>query len=128
VEAATVVNKAIEIAMVAIESKKHRLEVSPIPDAAVFGDEARIAQVLANILTNAARYTPAGGLVQVRTELEGEDVVFRVRDDGVGIDADILPRVFDLFVQAPRPADRSEGGLGLGLTLVNQLVKMHGGT
>lgn len=122
------VTKAVEIATGAITNKEHTLTVAPVPeDAVVFGDEARIAQVVANLLVNAARYTPPRGHVDLHTELHGDGVVIRVRDDGIGIDPDMLPRIFELFVQAPQRSDRADGGLGLGLSLVKKLVEMHGG-
>ena len=80
------------------------------------------------MLTNAARYTPPGGRIAVRAKREAAEVVIDVTDTGIGISADLLPRVFDLFVQGARPIDRSEGGLGLGLALVRNLVELHGGT
>ena len=85
-------------------------------------------QILANLLNNAAKYTPEGGRIAFTIEREGDDAVFRVRDSGVGIAAEMLPRVFDLFTQIDRSLDRAEGGLGIGLTLVHRLVEMHGGT
>lgn len=122
------VTKAVEIATGAITTKEHTLTVAPVPeDAVVFGDEARIAQVVANLLVNAARYTPPRGHVDLHTELQGDAVVIRVRDDGIGIEPDMLPRIFELFVQAPQRSDRADGGLGLGLSLVKKLVEMHGG-
>jgi CheY-like chemotaxis protein len=90
-------------------------------------DETRMAQVLANLLTNAAKYTDAGGHVTVSARREDGQVVIRVRDDGIGISAELLPRVFDPFVQGERGADRAGGGLGLGLSLVRSLVGLHGG-
>jgi CheY-like chemotaxis protein len=86
-----------------------------------------MAQVVSNLLTNAAKYTPPGGHVWLSASLEADEVVIRVRDDGDGIGPDLLPNVFDLFVQGPRTIARSEGGLGLGLALVKNLVALHGG-
>ena len=91
-------------------------------------DPLRLAQVVANLLTNAAKYTPPGGHVWLSAALEGRDVVIRVRDDGEGIAPDLLPKVFDLFVQGSRTVARSEGGLGLGLALVKSFVALHDGT
>jgi signal transduction histidine kinase/CheY-like chemotaxis protein len=91
------------------------------------GDATRLEQVLSNLLTNAIKYTPAGGRVTVNLAAEGEEAVVRVCDSGVGIDAATLPCVFDMFRQAQRTLDRSLGGLGLGLTLVRSVVEMHGG-
>jgi CheY-like chemotaxis protein len=94
----------------------------------VDADEVRLTQVVSNLLSNAARYTPAGGRVQVVGAREGGDVVLRVLDDGIGIDAELLPHVFETFVQGVRGPDRAEGGLGLGLSLVRTLTALHGGT
>lgn len=93
----------------------------------VMGDHARLVQVLANILMNAAKYTPPGGKLQMALDLEGAWVKIQVSDNGVGISADLLPHIFEYFVQAERTADRAEGGLGLGLPLVKNVVAMHGG-
>ncbi len=93
----------------------------------VCGDPARLEQVVSNLLDNALKYTPRGGAVTVRTVADGTDAVLSVRDTGEGIRADLLDRIFDLFVQEPQALDRSRGGLGLGLTLVKRLVELHGG-
>jgi signal transduction histidine kinase len=84
--------------------------------------------VIANLLTNAAKYTEPGGTVEVFSERDGDHVVLKVRDDGIGMPAELVPRVFDLFVQGDRTVDRAQGGLGLGLAIVNNLVAMHDGT
>jgi signal transduction histidine kinase/integral membrane sensor domain MASE1/ActR/RegA family two-component response regulator len=94
----------------------------------VDGDPARLDQIVTNLLANALKYTPSGGHIHVHARGERNRAVLRVKDDGVGISPDLLPRVFDLFVQADRSLDRSKGGLGLGLTLVKRLVELHGGT
>jgi len=100
-----------------------------LPAEPVFleADQTRLEQVLANLLNNAAKYTERGGRIRLSAEREGGEVVVRVRDAGIGIPADLLPRVFDLFTQAERSLDRSQGGLGIGLALVKSLVEMHGG-
>jgi PAS domain S-box-containing protein len=98
------------------------------PPLRVSGDPARLEQVVSNLLDNALKYTPAGGQVTVRIEQVDGDVVLRVRDSGEGIRADLLDRIFDLFVQEPQALDRTRGGLGLGLTLVRRLVELHGGS
>jgi CheY-like chemotaxis protein len=100
----------------------------PTAPAHVMADPMRMAQVLSNLLHNAAKYTEEGGRIRVSAEVECDQVVFRVRDDGIGIDATVLPSVFELFTQADRTLDRSQGGLGLGLSLVRALVEMHGGS
>jgi CheY-like chemotaxis protein/anti-sigma regulatory factor (Ser/Thr protein kinase) len=93
----------------------------------VKGDSTRLSQVISNLLTNAAKYTAPGGHITIRTEEDGGEVVVRVRDTGMGIAPEVLPRVFDLFVQERQAIDRSQGGLGLGLTIVRNLVERHGG-
>ncbi len=125
---AEIVSKAVEIASPLLEERRHRLhlEVSPT-GLAVHADETRMAQVVANLLTNAARYTDEGGEIWVSATREGQQVVLRVRDNGIGMSPDLLPRVFDLFVQGARTPDRRLGGLGLGLSLVRSLVTLHGG-
>jgi PAS domain S-box-containing protein len=104
----------------------HRLTLEG-PPVRVDGDPARLAQVISNLLDNALKYTPAGGEVRVVTARDGETAVLRVRDSGEGIRADLVDRIFDLFVQEPQALDRTRGGLGLGLTLVKRLVELHGG-
>ena len=104
----------------------HRTEVELAPTW-VNADPDRLSQIIDNLLTNAIKYTPAGGLIRVQTQVEGEESILRVNDSGVGIAADLLPRVFDLFTQGQRNLDRAQGGLGIGLTLVRHLVELHGG-
>jgi signal transduction histidine kinase len=105
----------------------HELRVRAAP-VWVTADETRLEQVLDNLLGNALKYTPGGGRVTLAVERAGDTAVLDVADTGTGIAAEVLPRVFDLFVQGARHADRSEGGLGIGLTLVRRLVELHGGT
>lgn len=93
----------------------------------VEGDATRLEQIASNLIDNALKYTPAGGRIEVRTWTENDDVVLCVRDDGVGIAADLLPHVFDVFVQGSSTLDRSQGGLGIGLSLVRRLAELHGG-
>jgi PAS domain S-box-containing protein len=127
-ELATVVAKAIESAAPLLEERRHDLRLSVAPEGlAVDADDVRLTQVVSNLLTNAGRYTPPGGQIEVTGAREGADVVLRVRDNGVGIDAALLPHVFDMFVQGPRGPDRLQGGLGLGLSLVRTLTELHGG-
>ena len=128
-ELATVVAKAVEAIGPLLEQRHHRLEVSvPLRGLLVEGDEVRLTQVLNNLLTNAARYTPPGGRIEVIGERDGDQAVLRVRDNGAGIDPQLLPEVFEMFVQGARGADRSQGGLGLGLSLVRTFTELHGGT
>lgn len=94
----------------------------------VDGDALRIEQVLTNMLTNAVKYTPAGGRIRVELRGDGPDAVVTVEDTGVGISPELLPHVFDMFIQGDRTLDRARGGLGIGLTLVRRLVELHGGT
>jgi signal transduction histidine kinase/ActR/RegA family two-component response regulator len=102
-----------------------RLETEPVW---VNADETRMAQVIDNLLTNAVKYTPAGGKVMMTIRCEGDDAMIRVADTGIGIGPALLPRIFDLFVQGEPTRDRAKGGLGIGLTLVKRLVEMHGGS
>src|SRR5262249_54435662 len=92
------------------------------------GDPVRLAQVFLNLLNNAAKYTDPGGRISLTAERDGGDVVVRVRDTGIGISADMLPRIFELFCQSDRWEARSQGGLGIGLCLVRSLVQLHGGS
>lgn len=93
----------------------------------VDGDSDRLEQIVANLLRNSVKYTPAGGRILISVQAQGEEAVLRVEDNGIGISADLLPRVFDLFAQGEVGLDRSRGGLGIGLTLVRRLVELHGG-
>ena len=104
-----------------------RLDVTAAP-VWVDGDETRLEQIVVNLLANAAKFTREGGAIEVRVRADGAEAVVEVRDDGVGIPADMLPRVFDLFVQADATLDRSRGGLGIGLTLAQRLARLHGGS
>ncbi len=129
VEMAEVVARAIEMASPLLEQRTHTLDVQvPRRGLPVRGDSVRLSQVVSNLLTNAAKYTPPGGHVTIRASDDHGQVVLRVRDSGVGIAAEVLPRIFDLFVQERQPIDRAQGGLGLGLTIVKNLVEQHGGT
>jgi signal transduction histidine kinase len=126
---AVVVARAVEISRPLIDARKHHLK-SSLPGQAVWvaGDPARLAQVVSNLLNNAAKYTEEGGHIELSVEASCDQAVLRVRDTGVGIVADMLPHVFDLFTQVQGSVSRSEGGLGIGLTLVRSLVEMHGGS
>lgn len=129
VDVKKIVAGAVETSRPLVEAHGHDLSVSLPPEPLrVKGDPVRLTQVVTNLLNNAAKYTPDRGSVSVSAETEGDEVVLRVCDTGSGIAPEMLPRVFDLFVQADRSLDRAQGGLGIGLTLVRRLVEMHGGT
>jgi PAS domain S-box-containing protein len=129
VEMAEVVAKAIEIASPLIEQRRQKLTVDvPRSGLRVDGDPLRLSQVVSNLLTNAAKYTPSDGEISVRAVAADGEIVLSVRDSGVGIAPHVLPRVFDLFVQEREVLDRSQGGLGIGLTIVRSLVERHGGS
>ncbi|GIZ53927.1 hybrid sensor histidine kinase/response regulator [Noviherbaspirillum aridicola] len=123
-----IVADAVEQVRPLIEARDHSLTVHVPPEPAfVSGDQKRLIQVLTNLLTNAARYTPPGGTIWLNLDAEGDFVRVSVADNGIGMQPDLLARAFDLFAQAERTADRSQGGLGIGLALVRSLVEMHGG-
>jgi CheY-like chemotaxis protein/anti-sigma regulatory factor (Ser/Thr protein kinase) len=94
----------------------------------VNGDPARLVQCVTNLLTNAIKYTDSGGQIHVESRAEGDLAIIEIRDNGAGIAPELLPRVFDLFVQSQRTLDRSQGGLGIGLSVVRRLIEMHGGS
>ena len=124
-----VVAHAVEATRPLIEARRHTLSVR-LPDTPVWlhADAARLEQVIVNLLTNAAKYTDDGGRLWLSVSREDDTAVLRVRDTGVGVAPELLPRIFDLFTQAERSLDRAEGGLGIGLCLVQRLVDLHGGT
>jgi CheY-like chemotaxis protein len=128
VELADVVAKAIEMTSPAIEERRHVLRVHVPRGLVVDGDPARLAQVVANLLTNAAKYTDPGGEIVVAGSEAASAAVLSVRDTGRGIAPEMLPRLFDLFSQEHQEIDRSEGGLGIGLSIVRSLVQAHGGS
>jgi signal transduction histidine kinase/DNA-binding response OmpR family regulator len=129
VDVATVVDRAVETCRPLMDARKHELTVSlPSERLWVEGDAARLAQILGNLLNNAAKYTEEGGRVWLTVAREGEEVVLRVRDTGIGIPQEMLAYIFDLFTQINRSLDRSQGGLGIGLTLVRRLVELHHGS
>ena len=129
IELAEVIERAVENSHPLIGARKHELiESLPAEPVWLEADPVRLAQVVANLLNNAAKYTPDRGHIWLSAEKQGAEAVIRVRDDGLGIAPDMLPRVFDLFAQADRTLEESRGGLGIGLTLVKCLLEMHGGT
>jgi len=128
VDVTKVIGVAVETARPFIDSRGHTLTVNPPPDQVrVRGDFARLAQVLANLLNNAAKYTEDGGNISLGAAREGSEIVFRVRDSGMGIPKEALSSIFEPFRQLGSAADRPQGGLGVGLTLVKRLVDKHGG-
>lgn len=129
VEASEVIVKAIETASPLLEEKHHTLSI----DVAAAGllidaDAERLAQVIANLLTNAAKYTEPNGQVRVTAQRDGDDVAITITDNGIGISADMLPTVFDMFVQERQALNRSRGGLGLGLAIARSMTLLHGGS
>jgi signal transduction histidine kinase/CheY-like chemotaxis protein len=135
IEISEIVARAIEMASPLIEQRQHRLTVDVPPEGlALEADAVRMAQVVANLLNNAAKYTEPNGRIAVSAAREGGgakeggQIVLRVRDSGIGLRAEILPRIFDIFVQERQTLDRAQGGLGLGLAIVRVLVELHGGT
>lgn len=127
-ELSAAVAKGVELATPVIDARRHRLTVDvPVSGLCIDGDETRLAQVVANLLTNAAKYSPRPGHIALRAHVEGREVVLECQDEGIGIAPELLPNVFDLFVQGERLPDRTEGGLGLGLALARTLVELHGG-
>jgi Osmosensitive K+ channel histidine kinase len=129
IQAGDVVSASVEISRPLIEKNGHQLSVSlPENPIALVGDRARLTQVLANLLNNAAKYTPPGGSIFLSLRQEGTSAVVSVRDTGVGIPRLMLDRVFDMFLQIDNSLDRAQGGLGIGLTLVRELVHLHHGT
>jgi two-component system CheB/CheR fusion protein len=129
VDLASVVAAAQEAARPLMEERRHTLVVRlPQEPVRLVSDPVRLAQVLANLLINAAKYTDSGGRIELDASRTGAELVVAVRDNGIGISAEMMPRVFTLFAQASPALERSEGGLGIGLALVRGLVELHGGT
>lgn len=129
VDVKRVVADAVEQIRPLLESRRHRFTIeTALENTYVMGDYKRLVQILANLLNNAAKYTPEGGNVRLRMDTTEQEVFVAVEDDGIGISTELLPKVFDLFSQGERSADRSQGGLGLGLALVKSLVELHGGS
>ena len=129
VDLVRVISAAIESSRPLMESRRHTLDLS-IPSGArllVDGDPTRLTQVVVNLLNNAAKYTPEGGTIRLIAETTESEAVIRIEDTGMGIAPELITHIFDLFTQGERTLDRSEGGLGIGLTLVRRLVELHGG-
>jgi PAS domain S-box-containing protein len=129
VDLTALVHRAVEAVRSQVEKQRLHLEVQGLGGPIwLEADPARIEQMITNLLSNAVKYTGAGGKISVSVQREGDQAVVNVRDSGIGIAPDLLPRVFDLFRQADRTLDRTQGGLGIGLTLVRRLAELHGGT
>lgn len=129
IDFAAILRDAMETCQPLFDKKGHRVTLN-VPDEPlwVFGDPVRLAQVAANLVSNAAKYTPHKGVIEVAVNRDGDTAILRVRDNGVGLPADMLARVFDLFTQIDNGASLSEGGLGIGLALARKLVELHGGS
>ena len=129
VELEAMVRDAVDSSRASIESMGHQLAIHlPSDPVTIRGDRVRLAQVLSNLLTNSAKFTPRGGRIAVDASAENGEVVIHVRDNGIGIPPDMVERVFEMFTQADRSASRQHGGLGIGLSLVRGLVEAHGGS
>ena len=130
VDVADAVIDAIETSRPLIDAGRHHLTTKFAPPRALMveADATRLCQIVANLLNNAAKYTPEGGHIQVLAERDGDEAVVTVQDSGIGLSPDMLPRVFDMFAQVDRSMERAQGGLGIGLALVKRLVEMHGGS
>jgi signal transduction histidine kinase/DNA-binding response OmpR family regulator len=125
---ASVIERAVEVASPLFEHRAHNLRLAvPRRGLVIDADPERLAQVISNLLTNAAKYTDPGGSIVLSAEVQGDRVIISVKDNGQGIGPELLPRIFDLFVQGHRTSERAQGGLGIGLALVRNLVELHGG-
>jgi PAS domain S-box-containing protein len=127
IDIADVVGKAMEMVSPLFEERMHAVHAEVPRGLTVYGDPTRLGQVMANLLTNAAKYTNQGGRIEISGGRDGDQVVVRVKDNGLGIAPEMLSQVFELFVQQRQPLDRTQGGLDLGLTIVRSLVERHGG-
>lgn len=123
-----VIAHSVETAQPLIDARSQRLRVAPLPESMwLQGDFARLAQIVSNLLNNASKYSEKGTTIELIATVEDEGAALRIRDQGIGIDSQLLPHIFDLFTQGSRSLDRSLGGLGVGLTLAQRLAAMHGG-
>ncbi|HEX7226965.1 MAG TPA: ATP-binding protein, partial [Candidatus Binatia bacterium] len=124
----SVIQSAVELSKPLIEEARHNLEISLPPETLIFeADPVRLEQIVSNLLNNAAKYTNPGGRIWLTARRESDDIVISVRDSGIGILPEMLPRIFEMFTQVEHSTSRTHGGLGIGLTLVRSLVEMHGG-
>jgi signal transduction histidine kinase len=129
IDAEAIIGQAIESVTPLIDQRGHQLElVLPPVNLPIMGDATRVEQIIVNLLTNAAKYTEAGGHIRLTAERSATEVIIKIRDTGVGIPPEKIAGMFDLFTQGDRSLARSEGGLGIGLTLVKRLTEMHGGS
>jgi signal transduction histidine kinase len=129
IDARQIVTSAVEQVRPLIDARRHRLTLHTSPESAfVEGDQKRLIQILTNLLNNAAKYTPEGGSIVLSMDVTHDTVMFKVEDNGIGMTQDMIGHVFELFAQAERTSDRSQGGLGIGLALVKSLVGLHRGT
>jgi len=123
-----VIRQAVETSGPLIDAQQHKLTIDiPAREIVIDADVVRLTQVFANLLNNAAKYTPRNGSISIKAEQRGDAVIVRVIDNGIGIPPEMLPRVFDMFMQVDKSLERAQGGLGIGLSLVKRLVEMHGG-
>jgi PAS domain S-box-containing protein len=128
IELQAVMDAAIEIARPSIEARNHTLSVECQCRTKVYADPLRLAQVIANLLTNAAKYTDPPGQIRITAQCDDGELILKVSDSGIGISAEMLPRIFEMFVQVKSVLDKSEGGLGIGLALARGLTELHGGS
>ena len=129
IELSTIVQRSVEAVLPSFQQHQHDVRVVlPAEPIWLRADPVRLTQIVENLLHNASKYTPPQGRIEISAELADKDVMLSIKDNGIGIEADLLPCVFDLFTQASRSLDRAQGGLGIGLTLVRALVHLHGGT
>ncbi len=129
VDIASLLTEALEQVRPLLEAKGHQLETQPLPKGMlVAGDKLRLVQVLANVLNNAIKYTPKGGHISLRVMADSQQITLAVRDNGMGMSGELIARAFELFTQGERTAERSQGGLGIGLALVRSIILLHHGT
>jgi len=129
VELSVVMQRAADMARPAIDVRRHKLTISHLKESLWFqADPVRLEQAMLNLLNNAAKYTDEGGQIWLAAEREGESILIRVRDTGIGIERDAIPHIFEMFTQADPSSQHSLGGLGIGLSVVRKIVEMHGGT
>jgi signal transduction histidine kinase/ActR/RegA family two-component response regulator len=128
VELSAAVDDAVELVRSLADERRHTLVVQADPELAIDGDRARVVQIVSNLLTNAVKYTPPGGRIELVARRQGDGAVVQCTDNGVGIPAELLPQIFEPFVQHEATIERAMGGLGLGLAIVRSLVALHGGT